>query len=89
MWAGMGTPETKDEVIERFIATHEARPEHRDVLREDLQNSHRQYLRELAQHLTRESAVTISQADMRKIISGTAQKLMDVGRSARNPILSI
>jgi hypothetical protein len=73
-------PETKDEVIERFIATHEARPEHRDVLREDLQNTHRQYLRELAQHLTCESAVTISQAEMRKIISGTAQKLMDVGQ---------
>jgi hypothetical protein len=78
-------PATKEEAIRHFIDNQEGRAGHRDVLREQLQNRHRQYLCAAARLLTSQGAVAISESDLRREIAAAAVHLVEDGQLSQKP----
>jgi hypothetical protein len=69
-------PTTKEELLRRFVAAHEAVPDHAEALREALEGLHKHYLCGLAVRATNASAVALSEADARRSIVETTRKLI-------------
>jgi nucleotide-binding universal stress UspA family protein len=78
-------PVTKDEVIDRFIASQEAHLKHSDALREQLQDCHRRYLRAIGRYLASEDDVAISQSELRKQVAIAEQQLIDESQISEKP----
>lgn len=68
-------PTTKEEVLRRFVASHESDPDHAEALHAATQGFHRDYLEDLATCAMRATNTTISDNIARRCIVGTANML--------------
>jgi hypothetical protein len=78
-------PTTKEEVLRRFVASHERDPDHAEALHAATQGFHREYLEELATCAMRAANTTISDNNARQCIVGTANVLADDWKISNKP----
>ena len=78
-------PTTKEEVLRRFVASHESDPDHSEALHAATQGFHRDYLEALATCAMRAANTTISDNNARRCIVGTANMLAGDWKISNKP----
>ena len=78
-------PETREEVLSRFVEAHHADPAHDEQLRPVARGFQQDYLRELAVAAMQAANTAISDSDARRAIAKTSASLIHAGQIAVPP----
>ena len=68
-------PETKEEVLRKFVDTHDNHSDHRDALLAGLNRCHAEYLRSIAAKMTEEGVIALPESTLRKEITAISERL--------------
>ena len=83
--AGGALPTSKEELVRRFVETHERDAARRDELDRTLWGLHTYFLRRVGAHMTRCETTALRDADLRREIAFAASELVSAGQITARP----